>query len=190
MEIILAQGADIAGVYLPNPYLGQHETSILTALALGAGARTFIEFGTNAGLTAQTVLRKLPTLQRYLGVDVPSDHKPVLAQQNSEIPQTAGIYAAFDKRFELVIRPNGTLDLALDDLAIAEIVFIDGDHSFEIVMHDSELAKSVVCAGGLIVWHDYGNQAVEVTKALDTLFARGWPICHIANTWLALMKVP
>jgi predicted O-methyltransferase YrrM len=180
---------DIEGIYLPNPYLGAHQTGILVALALNLNARTCIEFGTNRGLTAQAILKKVKTLERYIGVDVPADHKPVLRQQDTEIPESAGINAVFDKRFELIIRSNGTLDLAPQDFPIAEMVFIDGDHSFDVVTHDSHLAKSIVCTGGVITWHDYLNPEVEVTKALDTLYGLGWPIRHIVHTWLAMMKV-
>ena len=180
--------ANTEGVYLGNPYSGPHETGILIALATKINARTFIEFGTNRGLTAQAILKKVPTLERYIGVDVPADHKPILEQQNSEIPDSAGIYAIADPRFELWIRQNGTLDLAPHDFPLADMVFIDGDHSALAVTHDSHLARAIVRPAGLIVWHDYGNDAVEVTKTLDRLFAEGWLIFHVADTWLAILK--
>jgi predicted O-methyltransferase YrrM len=171
-----------------NAYLGHEETSFVVELVRGVAAETMIEFGCNLGITARTILRHVPSLQRYVGIDVPPEHKPTLACQNSEVPDVAGSYATGDPRFELLIRPNGSLDLTAQDLPTCEAVFIDGDHSEGVVIFDSELARSVM-KSGIIIWHDFNNPYVEVTKAIETLCGRGWPIEHIESTWLAFCLI-
>ena len=67
-------------------------------------------------------------------------------------------------------------------------MFIDGDHSAVGVLHDSELARALIRPGGIIVWHDYTNAAVEVTQVLDHFAAEGWRISHFPGTWLAYLR--
>lgn len=180
---------ELDGVYQPNPYLNAHETGLVVLFAAIAKAETVIEFGCNKGLTARVLLKKLPTIKRYIGIDVPPNHKTVLAQQHSEIPAKAGLYAIEDSRFELLVRPQGTLSFRPENLPECDLVWIDGDHSHKVVTHDSHLARAIVRPGGYVLWHDYSNSQVEVTRALDDLTSQGWPICHITGTWVAVLKV-
>jgi hypothetical protein len=47
----------------------------------------------------------------------------------------------------------------------------------------------LVQPGGIIVAHDYGNPAAEVTPVLNGLARQGWPWLHIEKTWLAMMRL-
>jgi predicted O-methyltransferase YrrM len=172
-----------------NPYLGPEETAIVIDLVRSVDARVMIEIGCQKGITAKNILKHAPSIEHYIGIDVEPDYVPTLRGQASEVPEVAGIEAGDDPRFELVIRPRGSLDLTPLDLEPCEAMFIDGDHSEAVVTHDSLFARRLVRPGGIIVWHDYRNPAVEVTAALDKLHERGWPIDHVENTWLAYMRV-
>jgi predicted O-methyltransferase YrrM len=171
-----------------NPYLSDRETDILIDLINGVSPRAMMEFGCNYGRTAKMILEWVPSLERYIGIDVPRDYVPVLACQRSEVPMMPGFFARDDARFELMVLPGGTRDLATGEMVDA--IFIDGDHSAEGVLHDSLLARRMVRAGGLIVWHDYGNEAVDVTEVLRQLAKDGWPLSEVCETWLAFMHVP
>lgn len=168
-----------------NPYLGEHETSVLIALIASVSPQTLLEFGTNLGITANAILKAVPSIQLYIGVDVPFAHTPRLACQRSEVPILAGRYAE-DPRYRLLIRESTTLTAA--ELEPVDAVFIDGDHSAVGVAHDSELARELLRPGGIIVWHDYTNPAVEVTQVIDQLIGGNWPIQHFPGTWLAYMR--
>ena len=74
-------------------------------------------------------------------------------------------------------------------LEACDAVFIDGDHSELAVLHESRLARRLMRGRGIIVWHDYGNNAVEVTHALNRLHNEGWPISCVEHSWLAFMRV-
>jgi predicted O-methyltransferase YrrM len=39
--------------------------------------------------------------------------------------------------------------------ASADLVFVDGDHSFDAVLADSRSAFDLIRPGGVVVWHDY-----------------------------------
>lgn len=50
-----------------------------------------------------------------------------------------------------------------------DLVFIDGDHSYEHVKRDIELWKKKVRPGGLLTGHDYCDHCPGVVKAVDEL---------------------
>ena len=175
--------------YSGNPYLSSYETAVVVSLIRSVKPRIVIEFGCQLGRTAKTVLDNVPGIVRYIGVDVPFSYKPKLKQQSDEIPGTPGLYASGDTRFWLLRPNNGTLDLLPTDLEPCDAVFIDGDHSEYVVRHDSLLARLLVRPGGILIWHDYDNPAVEVTPVLDRFCEGGWPIKHVTGTWVAFMKL-
>jgi predicted O-methyltransferase YrrM len=168
-------------------YLGGMECSILIDLVKSVEPKVMIEFGCNLGITAQRVLENVPTLEKYIGIDVWPNYETTLKCQRSEVPYVAGRYAD-DPRFYLLIGP--TQKLSADELEPCDAVFIDGDHSFSAVTHESKIARELIRPGGIIIWHDYQNPHVEVTEALRSLHEDGWPIVSVKNSWLAYMRRP
>lgn len=167
-----------------SAYLNADECAVLVALLRRVRPRVMVEIGIASGLTARRVLEHVPSIEKYYGVDVPSDFVTTLRCQQSEVQHKPGRWATHDPRFRLVLRPQGSLDVA-DQLEPADAFFIDGDHSRNAVLHDSKTAGGLIRPGGIIVWHDYTNPHVEVTQALDELHAAGWPLTHVQGTWLA-----
>ena len=47
--------------------------------------------------------------------------------------------------------------IAADAPGSYDLIFIDADHSYEGVRHDTELALPLIAPTGYIVWHDYAN---------------------------------
>jgi predicted O-methyltransferase YrrM len=174
---------------IPGPfstYLNANETAILVALVKRVRPRVMIEFGCNTGMTARRVLDHVPSLEKYIGIDVPSYFRTFLECQRDEVPRSPGCFAD-DARFFLHVSASQLLGLA--DLEPCDAAFIDGDHSRDAVMHDSRLARRLVKRGGVIVWHDYLNPAVEVTGVIEQLAREGWPIDAIDNSWIAFCEV-
>ena len=172
-----------------NQYLNEADTTALVDLIKSVSPKRMIEFGCNLGRTAKTLLDNVSTLETYIGIDVPFGFEPTLPCQQREIPVTPGYYAANDPRFFLLIAEQGSLSLTLSDLEPCDAIFIDGDHSERVVRHDSYLARVLTRPGGIIVWHDFGNPAVEVTQTLSGLSDKGWPIQSVNGTWLAFMRM-
>ena len=174
----------------PSPFLSQTETAILVALLNTVRPQIMIEIGCQQGRTAKIILDSISCLKTYIGIDVPFGSRTTLSCQRSEVPYTAGMWVANEKRFALIMRERGSLDLTAEDLEPCDAVFIDGDHSANAVLHDSCLARALVRPGGIIIWHDYGNPAVEVTQVLEMLnVEQCWPIQHVENTWLAYRRI-
>jgi len=174
----------VAGPY--SRYLGGGEVVILIALLRAVSPKAMIEFGCNDGTTARRVLDHVHSIERYIGIDAERGHRTTLKCQQSEVPLIPGRNARDDSRFVLIQKDSRTLGESFDEPCDA--VFIDGDHSYDGVMNDSAIASRLLRPGGVIIWHDYGNPAVEVTTALDHLHANDWPIVHIAGTWLAALR--
>jgi predicted O-methyltransferase YrrM len=172
--------------YLNNEYLNRTETAAVVSLINSVSPKVVMEFGTHRGKTAKAILEATPSIELYIGIDVPYGYAPRLAGQRSEIPMTIGLFALSDPRYQILIRDSMTLQA--EELEPIDAAFIDGDHSVIAVEHDSRLARALLRPGGVIVWHDYGNPAVEATAALDHLIAEGWPIHFIEGTWIAYMR--
>lgn len=174
---------------LHRSYLNEGEMDVIAALLRSVCAESVVEFGCRDGRTAKVLLHNIPTLHRYVGVDVPMSYVPALDHQRSEMHPNPGALAFDDPRFDLIIHPRGSLDVKVGDFERVDACFIDGDHSEEAVMADSYKALCLVRNGGIIIWHDHFNGAVGVTNALNRLIKEKWPITHVKDTWLAYRYV-
>lgn len=184
-ETFVLRGPSNTGT-LGNDYLGANESAIVVELIASVKPRVVLEFGVNQGKTARAILNAVPSIELYIGIDIPWGRPTRLACQQDEVPVVPGRYAASDPRFRLLLGESTTLEAY--DLEPVDAVFIDGDHSAIGAEHDSRIARELLRPGGICVWHDFGNEGVEVTEVLDRLAGEGWPICHVAGTWLAYMR--
>lgn len=171
-------------------YMNPGEMEVFIELVNLAKPYVMIEFGVNEGITANEVLLRFVDIERYVGIDVPTEYvDEIWPQQRGEIPHEPGRLVNHDPRFELMIRRHGSLDLTPADLPICDVAYIDGDHHYKVVKHDSELARRIVRPGGMILWHDVGNTLTPgVLQLVEELHEAGWPIQRVADTWLAFMK--
>lgn len=171
---------------LPTRFFNPGELAALLHLFEMVDARVIIEFGVNTGRNPAAALRNIPTIDRYVGIDVEQGYETVMPVQRREIPDRPGELAQHDPRFELIVRKNGSFDLTEADLPECDAVFIDADHSRKGVMNDYTLAKARVRPGGIIIFHDDNClPVVEVTQTLNDLCAQGADIVHVQGTWLA-----
>ena len=99
-------------------------------------------------------------------------------------------------RIEQLYGDSATFDFGRFEQKI-DFLFVDGAHSYEYVLKDSETAMRLVRPGGVILWHDYlpaGPTAWPgVTKALEELQTRDprfGTLRHIAGTTIVIMQVP
>ena len=166
------------------------ELEALIALLRSVEPRGVIEFGVNVGRTAKAILANVPGIEAYQGIDVTPDYVPSKKVQRNEVPADPGEMVRDDPRFELIVKPRGSLDLGAADLKPCDAAFIDGDHGRDAVLHDTALAKALVRPGGIIVWHDYHDLGtVDVRPVLHELRLAGADIRHVEVTWLAFQRV-
>jgi len=171
-------------------FLNEGELEILITLVASVHPRTVIEFGCNIGRTAAALLEYVPGIERYVGIDVPFGFVTAKPVQRKEVPRLPGCEAEHDPRFELLLPEQGSQQLQGVDLPDCDAVFIDGDHSYEGVAHDTLLAMDRLRAGGIVVWHDHNDLGtVDVAQYLHEQAAAGWDLRHVRDTWLVYMLV-
>lgn len=170
-----------------DKYMWGYERNVLIALLNWLKAETVVEIGVQSGHCAIALLKNVPSIRQYIGIDVEPGYKTGLPSQQSEIPDRPGELVLQHGYFNLMTRPRGSLDLSECDLPTCDAMLIDGDHSECAVRQDSDLATHVVRPGGLILWHDYWPPwQNDVVKVLNELHRMGRNIRHIPNTWLAM----
>jgi len=174
---------------LHREYLNVGEMEVIASILRDVEAKSVIELGCRDGRTARVLLHNVSAIHRYVGVDVTHDYAPALEHQRREMVVVPGELATADPRFELIVRPRGSLDVTAEELGTFDAAFIDGDHSAPVVESDARLARAIVRPGGVIIFHDYFNGAVDVMTAVDGLHAEGWPIKSVEGTWLAFCMV-
>jgi predicted O-methyltransferase YrrM len=178
----------VTGPAVKRPYMEPGEQEALLALvgSVTPAPEVMVEIGVNIGLTAKAVLQHVPSISRYIGVDVEAGYRFEGAWQQHDRPAEPGRLVKGDPRFRLMLRGNGK---AAEMPQSSDVVFIDGDHGPRHVLEDSLWAASVVRPGGMIIWHDYGNTPAEVTGVLDGLHAEGRNLVHITGTSLVFERI-
>lgn len=74
-----------------------------------------------------------------------------------------------------------------------DLVFVDGAHSYDYVVKDTETAlKLLKPGGGIILWHDYGSRYwKDLTRALNEIHERSGVFAgmrHIKKTAIVVLK--
>jgi predicted O-methyltransferase YrrM len=177
---------------LSNRFMNKGELESLCELVRLAKPKTVIEFGINTGRTAKAILREVEGIEKYVGVDVLPGYVTMKQVQRKEVPIVAGELVKDDPRVQLIVTKTGSHELETSQLPKADVVFIDGDHSYEGVAKDTKLARAIIRKGGFIIWHDYndvrdrrGQAVVDVAEFLHEEAAKGHNIIHVADTWIA-----
>ncbi len=94
-----------------------------------------------------------------------------------------------------IIRRVGKVDekeFGKDELGKYDLIFLDADHCYESVLHDSKILMPLLKEEGIFVWHDYGNwgkfsRKNGVPEALNLLRDK-YDIRAIEGSWLAAYK--
>jgi predicted O-methyltransferase YrrM len=141
------------------------DTMILVAAARIAGVKSILEIGTSWGYNAFNMARNLDAIITTVDVEV----KPRYAW-----------YADPSLRHRIVPMIGSSHSLEPDEW---DMVFVDGDHSYDAVRKDSEYALRN--AQKVVTWHDYGDVQVEVTDYLDELDTTV-PLIHIEDSRVVL----
>lgn len=140
------------------------ELSVMVRLIHSLEIESVIEIGVNRGGTARIILENCPSVKAYTGVDIRYDsYRSSRHWQLREHPSDAEVarFVIHDPRFRLYLLDRGSADFK--GSGRYEFVFIDGNHDYRWVKHDTALAKRQ--KPRVIVWHDYGNIG-DVTRAV------------------------
>lgn len=141
-------------------YAKECERYAVVSLARHIRPKTVIEYGIQAGRMAKILLAEIPSIEKYIGIDAKTmDIIP--PKQRVEKPRVVGELVS-DSRLQIILRPSD------DPLPMADLIYIDGGHSYECVKADTEEAEKHINKGGVIIWHDY-NAEKGVNKVVDAL---------------------
>jgi len=115
-----------------------------------------LEIGVHRAIVAEHLLSRIPHLQ-YVGVDpyMPPWHDHIYEEALSRL-QPYG-HRARILRQESSLAWNSSGDIASIGLESLDLLFVDGDHSFESALKDVQSWSRLVRPGGIVAGHDFLN---------------------------------
>jgi predicted O-methyltransferase YrrM len=162
------------------------ELAYLAGLVKVTKPKICLEIGTFNGRTTLHIALNAPDAKIYT-LDLPNEKREE-SFKNTELLFDNKKYSYLRNRIETLYGDSKTFDFSFLENSV-EFIFVDGEHSENYLLNDSEIALSVIKPGGVIVWHDYSVWD-GVTRGLD-LFAkrnRHLNIVHLQGTSLAFTK--
>lgn len=168
-------------------------SSMITDLALlktlAKGKKSYFEIGTWRGESVWNVAKNIDDCTTLnLGKDemkamnLPTQYielHGILSKKNPKILHLEGNTKTFD---------FGALNKKYD------LIFIDGDHSYEMVKHDTQkVFQHLAHDKSIIVWHDYAYNPEKIRHEVFLGILEGTPqhlhhrLYHVANTMCAVL---
>lgn len=188
-------------VVLPEPAARDgnvtlHELLVIAQLVAARDPAAIFEIGTFDGRT--TLALAANSSGRVFTLDLPADEAGTtrLALDPGDVAYIAKprsgerfLRRPEARRITQLFGDSATFDFSSWHGSI-DLVFIDGAHSREYVLSDTERALRLLRpTGGVVLWHDYDASFSGVTEALHELARRGLSLRRIADTSLALLVV-
>lgn len=133
----------------------------------------YLEIGTANGGTHYLIRRLCPTIQKSIGIDIDVKNKSLIDRITST------------RSAHYIIGESGTLktiqrvESILGSDEKLDVLFLDGDHSYEGVSGDFSLYNKYVRRGGIIIFHDivqdhgqrFGKQTNKYTGDVPRFYA-------------------
>jgi predicted O-methyltransferase YrrM len=160
------------------------------AIARHVRARRVFEFGTYPGRTTFHLARgehvqAVYTLDLDPASSYPADLKIGRAVKAVHERQLQGHFFRTQEAGRLVTQLHGdsrTFDYAPYRESM-DLVFVDGGHTYDLVVNDTVHAFSILAPGGVIVWHDFAPKGRDVTTFAREL-SKEHPLFWIQDTSL------
>lgn len=154
------------------------DVAMLLKLVVCAKPKRLMEVGSFRGYTALYLAQHISDDARIITVDQYPDHGEAYR------------HSPYGKKIERRVGKTSPELFATDVPGSYDLIFIDADHSYAGVKHDTELVLPLVAPDGFLVWHDYANWGYfdgknGVPEYLGEL-ATQLPIAHILGSDLAI----
>ena len=181
------------------------EMTVIAALVKARKAATCFEIGTFDGRTTENIARNQPAGACCYTLDLPAPETESKMATKLALATGDTTYIMKDQsgtRISETSKNGGKIKQLYGDSAKfdftpyygkIDLMFVDGSHSYEYVLSDTEAAYKMVRSGGIILWHDYDSRWWPgVTRALNELQQdeRFKTMCHIRGTALCIMVRP
>lgn len=136
----------VAAVETParHEWNSEHEVGqFLAAMIQMCKYKAVLEVGVFEGETAQWMIQALPHGGQYLGIDI-VDYRTERTHASMQEGGKAIDFVLGSSAKELTKLPKKHFDL----------IFVDGDHSWDAILPEFKLVEMLVADGGVIVYHD------------------------------------
>lgn len=157
--------------------LANESALIFLCLLLRSGLDPVFEFGTYRGRTTYNLALNAPQGKSVYTIDigVGSDADANVEGRDYEKYSVGEVFLRADsavrERIESIVGDSRSVDLSHLYGAMG-LVVVDGGHSYDVCMHDSQVALSLVRPGGVVVWDDYSPYWPGVRDCIDELAER------------------
>jgi len=153
--------------------------AFLASLVKMSKYKTILEVGVFEGETTQHLIKSLPKGGQYVGIDINDYRTDATKLYMSEGGKSIDFILG-NSHNELGKLPSNHFDL----------IFVDGDHSWESILPEFKLVEKLVSRGGVIVYHDtihlsdpkrlveYAEYYKYKAVTLNTPEGRGLSILH------------
>jgi predicted O-methyltransferase YrrM len=153
--------------------------AFLAALIKMSKYRSVLEIGVFEGETTQHLINALPQGGQYIGIDI-NDYRT----NATKAAMTSG-----GKSIDFILG-NSLEELSKLPSNHFDLIFVDGDHSWEHIVKEFKLVEKVIARGGVIVYHDtihlegprmlveYAASFGYKNTTLNTTEGRGLSIIH------------
>jgi protein-L-isoaspartate O-methyltransferase len=150
---------------------------MLAKIAMCLRPKRVLEIGSFRGYTAKLLAEHTGPDSRIVALDRDPRH--------GELYRGAALSAKIERRLGEV----NAGAFALDPRQSYDLIFVDADHTYAAVKHDTEVVLPLLAPSGMLVWHDYANwgrfsKKNGVPEALHEL-AQTLPIAAVGGSWLA-----
>jgi len=164
-------------------YCSPWEGAFLEGLATNCpDAARIVEIGTGKGTSLLRILYGVTLCEdaRVWSIDLEEKPEVLEALEAAQIPNW---------RYELLVGDSVELG-KMPNWEPLDLVFVDGSHSYEGVKADAAVWGMHLKEGGVMAFHDYGNELHKVTPAVDEAMAEGWERIGLVGTLIAFEKMP
>lgn len=151
------------------------------------------EFGTFNGRTTLNLAANTPADAKIHTLDLADPAAAQLAADREDsdyhLLERTGSYfreTVFSNKIEQLWCDSSRFD-ETDLRGQADLVFVDGAHSYDYVRNDTSKALAMVRPGGVILWHDYCAWYPGVFGYLHELLP-SYPLKHIEGTHFAILR--
>ncbi|WP_173068550.1 glycosyltransferase [Sulfurimicrobium lacus] len=149
----------------------------VSAVAKHIGAKKMFEFGTYMGRTTFHLAHNNPDGQVFT-LNLPPERDPRYA------PYMGVLFKGREeeKRITQIHSDSREFDTAPYRQQF-DFVFVDGDHSYDLVKNDTQKAFELIKQGGVIMWHDYAPKSDGLVRFFKE-FTQDRPLFRIRSTCL------
>lgn len=128
----------------PTEFSSESEVSIFIGQLIKMSKyRTALEIGVFKGESSIKIIEALPNGGQYVGIDI-GDYRNAEAEKAMQQGGKSIEFIINDSLSELPKLPKAHFDL----------IFVDGNHTWDYILKEFKIVENLVARGGVIVYHD------------------------------------